>query len=646
MSDTKQKRGDARGGGKRRGSSDGSATLLAHGEPMVWLTGGGLALAVLMIIGLLALVVFQGVFTFRPEPVLRAELHDGRVHMGEVTRRDRYEPTPAVLEKLPETVQAAARDEVAATGGWAWRRLVRTGNYELSGEHFDWVSDYEVARESFPEWALVIERVTWGRFYGEPVAFELAHPLDNATRADAQAVAALMRPAAGREIRFRVGGQLLPADAVAETAVVEACVEIWRQPADAWQQFSKHHGDVRERLKQRRRLEKRDTGKVSHRSEAARLALREAELELEKTEQRYGTVSPRVDDARRRLEAQRVRHAAVDAESLSEFQRIRAEIQTLNQENARYRMVMKTTSTAETAIPLSEIVRAYPANQLSLADKVGIYFSRWGEFLADDPREANMEGGVWPAIFGTVVMTMIMSMLVVPFGVLAALYLREYAKAGPMISAVRIAINNLAGVPSIVFGVFGLGFFCYLVGGTIDQIFFEAKLPSPTYGTGGIMWASFTLALLTLPVVIVATEEALSAVPGSMREGSYACGASKWQTIKRIVLPRAMPGIMTGMILAMARGAGEVAPLMLVGAVKLAPELPIDGVFPFLHPERSFMHLGFHIFDLGFQSQNSEAAKPMVFTTTLLLIAIVAALNISAIMIRNRLRKRFQSSAF
>ena len=257
-----------------------------------------------------------------------------------------------------------------------------------------------------------------------------------------------------------------------------------------------------------------------------------------------------------------------------------------------------------------------------------------------------MEGGVFPAIFGTVVMTLIMSIAVVPFGVLAALYLREYAKAGPMISAVRIAINNLAGVPSIVFGVFGLGFFCYFVGANIDQLFFEAKLPSPTFGTGGIMWASLTLALLTLPVVIVATEEALAAVPGSMREGSYACGAGKWQTIKRIVLPRAMPGIMTGMILAMARGAGEVAPLMLVGAVKLAPELPFDGTFPFLHPQRSFMHLGFHIFDLGFQSQNSEAAKPMVFTTTLLLIIIVAALNLSAVLIRTRLRKRFITGVF
>jgi phosphate transport system permease protein len=264
----------------------------------------------------------------------------------------------------------------------------------------------------------------------------------------------------------------------------------------------------------------------------------------------------------------------------------------------------------------------------------------------DDPREANSEGGVFPAIFGTVTMTLIMCIVVVPFGVLAALYLREYAKAGVVVSAVRIAINNLAGVPSIVFGVFGLGFFCYIVGSSIDQLLFEARLPNPTYGKGGLMWASLTLALLTLPVVIVATEEALAAVPNSMREGSYACGASKWQTIQRIVMPRAMPGIMTGMILAMARGAGEVAPLMLVGAVKLAPDLPIDTVMPFLHPERSFMHLGFHIYDLGFQSQNSEAAKPMVYTTTLLLIAIIAALNISAVWLRGRLRRKFIAGQF
>ena len=283
---------------------------------------------------------------------------------------------------------------------------------------------------------------------------------------------------------------------------------------------------------------------------------------------------------------------------------------------------------------------------------------------------------------------------------------------------VRIAVNNLAGVPSIVFGVFGLGFFCYGLGAFVDggptyhmprpswflllgfaglaaggaflafmkslvrpgsratraqralRLFsfllwfaffgaalvlvaaspffhgcFRARLPNPTFGKGGLFWASLTLALMTLPVVVMATEEALSAVPNSMREGSYACGASKWQTIKRIVLPRAMPGIMTGMILAMARGAGEVAPLMLVGAVKLAPELPISSTPPF-GLNRSFMHLGFHIYDVGFQSQNSEAAKPMVFTTTLLLVLIVAILNFFSVWLRSRLRRKFVSEKF
>ncbi|PKO50332.1 MAG: phosphate ABC transporter, permease protein PstA, partial [Betaproteobacteria bacterium HGW-Betaproteobacteria-21] len=295
---------------------------------------------------------------------------------------------------------------------------------------------------------------------------------------------------------------------------------------------------------------------------------------------------------------------------------------------------------------LSQIVRFYPANDLSLFQKVGVYLSRWGEFLTAEPREANTEGGILPAIFGTVVMTLLMVVVVAPFGVITALYLREYAKQGKLVTMVRIAVNNLAGVPSIVYGVFGLGFFAYTVGGSIDSIFFPERLPNPTFGTGGILWSALTLALLTVPVVIVAAEEALSAVPRSIREGSLACGASKWQTIRSVVLPHAMPGIMTGLILAMARGAGEVAPLMLVGVVKLAPELPIDAFAPFIHLERSFMHLGFHIFDVGFQSRNSEAGKPMVFVTTLLLLGLIVLMNSSAIYIRNRLKKQFVGSQF
>ncbi len=295
---------------------------------------------------------------------------------------------------------------------------------------------------------------------------------------------------------------------------------------------------------------------------------------------------------------------------------------------------------------MAALVRFYPANALSFGDKVAVYFSRWAEFLGDEPREANTEGGVLPAIFGTAAMTLLMVILVAPFGVITALYLREYAKQGRLVSIVRISVNNLAGVPSIVYGVFGLGFFAYAVGGSIDALFFPERLPTPTFGTGGLLWSALTLALLTVPVVIVATEEALAAVPRSMREGSLACGASKWQTIRNIVLPRAMPGIMTGIILAMARGAGEVAPLMLVGVVKLAPELPVDGLFPFVHLERSFMHLGFHIYDVGFQSRNAEAGKPMVFVTTMLLISLIFVMNVVAIVIRNRLRRKFVGSQF
>ena len=211
---------------------------------------------------------------------------------------------------------------------------------------------------------------------------------------------------------------------------------------------------------------------------------------------------------------------------------------------------------------------------------------------------------------------------------------------------VRIAVNNLAGVPSIVFGIFGLGFFIYSVGGTIDKLFYPELLPTPTWGTGGILWASLTLALLTVPVVIVATEEALATIPRGIREASLALGATKWQTMKKIILPAAAPGILTGLILAMARAAGEVAPLMITGVVKFAPSLPLDLNLPFIHLDRKFMHLGFHIYDVGFQSPNIEAALPMVYMTTLLLIVIVILLNITAMKIRTNLRKKYKTSVF
>lgn len=312
----------------------------------------------------------------------------------------------------------------------------------------------------------------------------------------------------------------------------------------------------------------------------------------------------------------------------------------------RDKLVLRLASGEVRDLPLGKIVEVTWPNRLGFFGRVGEFCHRMGNFVWDNPREANTEGGIFPAIFGTFVMTLMMSVCVVPVGVLAAVYLREYAKQGPMVRAVRIAVNNLAGVPSIVFGVFGLGFFVYIMGAGVDELFFSDYLPNPTFGTGGILWAAATLSLMTVPVVIVATEEAIAAVPRGVKEASLAMGASKWQTIQRIVLPASIPGILTGAILAMARGAGEVAPLMLVGVVKLAPTLPINGSWPFVHLDQKFMHLGFHIYDLGFQSPDSEAAKPAVFATTLFLILLVLVLNLAAITMRERLRRRFRTSAF
>jgi phosphate transport system permease protein len=580
---------------RRQGSNGTSVASL--GQPMVWLAGGMLALCVVMIIALILLVVVRGMATFWPGPVTSYHTVNGQVVTGEVTRSGSYQPRSALIEALPAAYRERAENMLAENEGIAERVLVRTGNYEIDNNHFTWVSDYTIERIEKPEWFVVMERMTWGRFYGIPAAFYI----------DGEQIAGT--------------------------------------PATVWQEYERYHDEIRKRWKQCRSLESEEVGNINHQQESARLDLRTFEMAAQQARIDHGVRSEEFRQAQTALERQQELYQQTDARLEEQYAEIRRQIAELNRENDRYQINMVTVDGQEKTMGLAEVVRAYPANQLSLFERIGVYLDRWQEFLLDDPREANSEGGVFPAIFGTVVMTLIMVVFVVPFGVLAALYLREYAKAGPLVSVIRIAVNNLAGVPSIVYGVFGLGFFCYLVGGTVDQLFFSEKLPNPTFGTGGILWASLTLALLTLPVVIVATEEALAAVPGSMREGSYASGASKWQTIQRIVLPRAMPGIMTGMILAMARGAGEVAPLMLVGAVKLAPELPIDSIAPFVHLERSFMHLGFHIYDLGFQSQNSEAAIPMVFTTTLLLILIITLLNLGAIWLRNRLRRKFVVSA-
>ena len=316
----------------------------------------------------------------------------------------------------------------------------------------------------------------------------------------------------------------------------------------------------------------------------------------------------------------------------------------LNQKIDRDSIEMITTQGEPVTLDVKDLVRVYFPNNMNVFQKFAHYFAKLWEFVSEDPREANTEGGIFPAIFGTVAMVLLMAVLVTPFGVVAAIYLNEYAAQGALTKVIRIAVNNLAGVPSVVYGVFGLGFFVYFLGGTIDSLFFEANAPAPVFGTPGLMWSSLTLALLTVPVVIVSTEEGLTRIPRSIREGSLALGATKAETLWRTVLPMATPAMMTGLILAVARAAGEVAPLMMVGVVKLAPALPVDGNFPFIHLDRKFMHMGFHIYDVGFQSPNVEAARPLVYATSFLLIILIISLNMTAIKIRNSLREKYNAT--
>ena len=502
-------------------------------------------------------------------------------------------PSPLVEMTLKDgTVvmgEVAAREPVPAPGTPEHLKLnriqLKLGNRDLTGVDFRWVNEADIVKTEHPIDAVFVERREYGPFIGRPTRL-----VDG-----------------DREV------------AVGSENVLAALPD-WVRKAE----------DDRAEI---RAIELDEIGGVNYLIEEARLGLRALDLEAQR--------SPGVDQAYRRAEIEKALAALK-----TEYAALEARRNQLGEAASRSRLTLTAASGETRDMPTLDIYRLYAANRLTTSGRVSVYAGRLWEFLSSEPRESNTEGGIFPAIFGTVMMVMIMSVMAVPFGVLAALYLREYARQGPMVRFVRIAVNNLAGVPSIVFGVFGLGFFVYFVGGAIDQAFFPESLPTPTFGTGGILWASLTLSLLTVPVVIVASEEALSAVPRSMREASLATGATKFQTIMRVVLPAAAPGILTGLILAMARGAGEVAPLMITGVVKLAPDMPLDGFFPYLHLERKFMHLGFHIYDVGFQSPNVEAAKPMVYATAVLLLVIVVLLNLTAIIVRNRLRKKYRTSAF
>ena len=704
-------------------SRNARAQFAAQGEPMVWLCGGMFAIACLMILSLLVFVLWQGLWTLWPRNYSIYGRGDGSLIAGELYSKEKVDG----LNKL----------------------YLRIGNYDVSNRHFAYVTGAELADEqpwSDPDlWT--VERMEWGNLYGFPKELSWTKTDERnfakEVRVGMQQTAKLDRQLSDAKNQLKRADQQI-AQARLEVRRVELAQKIDLQGAI--------DTGVIDGLEPRAQAAVEHLAQCTLRAQEAMESINQkiGELEAERSErsilfelpiaQELGTIqadwsellSGKLSEPRELLALLGIESHGQEAPKL--VVRAMGKDQLLCKvvgtgQPTRRLWVRRTEGSScavsglqEHSILLADVVRFFPPNRLGLFGRLGVYASRWWEFLTGSPREAGMEGGFFPAIWGTVVMTILMSMAVMPFGVLAALYMREYARGGWLLSAIRISINNLAGVPSIVYGVFGLSFFCYIVGGYIDggpakagfepwpsavwfsalglltlvglaafavsvlsgqaqsrrspfrstlqwgggllwlatlvgivwllirtphfQGFYQAQLPNPTFGKGCLLWAALTLALLTLPVVIVATEEALSAVPNSLREGSYACGAGKWQTIHRIVLPYARPGIITGFILAMARGAGEVAPMMLVGAIPLATDLPLDTEFPFLHGSRSFMHLGFQIYSLGFQSQNSEAAKPMVFTATLLLLAIVTLLNQTAIWLRAKLRKRFQTSQF
>ncbi|HSX71455.1 MAG TPA: phosphate ABC transporter permease PstA [Pseudomonas sp.] len=546
-------------------------TWFKSGSPWVWMTASGVSIAVIMTIGLLAVIAMRGLGHFWPADVIEAQYQvpgeAARVMAGELVQE----------EQVPRARLAAAGLPVDVKGGeFMTRELFKVGNREVYGSDFSWTVAEWMSEPRTPEDLVVMERREWGNFYGYLV-------------------------------NVKENGQVV--------AEGEA----------AWDELQKRISRVDDLHAQVVELEKGDIGRINHGLEQLRLESRKLELK--------GQLDAA---AQADLEARR---AELDAE----YKGLESRLIDLNQQLARDSVAVKTADGRQQDIVLSKVVRAYQPNAMGTGAKLGFYAAKLWEFVSDEPREANTEGGIFPAIFGTIMMTLIMAVIVTPFGVLAAIYLREYAKQGPMTRIIRIAVNNLAGVPAIVYGVFGLGFFVYVLGGSIDRLFFPESAPAPTFGTPGLLWASLTLAILAVPVVIVATEEGLARIPRALREGSLALGATKAETLWKVVLPMASPAMMTGMILAVARAAGEVAPLMLVGVVKLAPSLPVDGNYPYLHLDQKIMHLGFHIYDVGFQSPNVEAARPLVYATAFLLVLVIALLNLSAVFIRNHLREKYKA---
>ncbi|MDX1369867.1 phosphate ABC transporter permease PstA [Pseudomonas sp.] len=541
------------------------------GSPWIWMNAGAVSIAVIMTLGLLAVIATRGLAHFWPADIVEAVYQvpgqEAKVMAGEITQ----------IEEIPRARLAASGLPVAAEGGeFMTRELFKVGNRDLYGADFTWVVGEWLSDLRTPEALTAFERREWGNLYGYLV-------------------------------NIKENGQL-----VAEGDA-------------AWAALQERLARVDELHAQVVRLEKKDIGRINAGLERIRLQTRKLELQG-------------------RLDAQAQADLDMDqAQWDAEYKVLESQLVALYEAFNRDSALVRTADGREVELSLGKVVRAYQPNAMSPLGKLQFYGAKLWEFVSDDPREANTEGGIFPAIFGTVMMTLIMAVIVTPFGVVAAIYLREYAKQGPLTRVIRIAVNNLAGVPAIVYGVFGLGFFVYVLGGSIDRLFYPESAPAPTFGTPGLLWASLTLALLAVPVVIVATEEGLARIPRALREGSLALGATKIETLWRVVLPMASPAMMTGLILAVARAAGEVAPLMLVGVVKLAPSLPLDGNYPYLHLDQKIMHLGFHIYDVGFQSPNVEAARPLVYATALLLVLVIAILNLTAVFMRNRLREKYKA---
>ncbi|RMP03368.1 Binding-protein dependent transport system inner membrane protein [Pseudomonas viridiflava] len=541
------------------------------GAPGVWMSAGAVSIAVIMTIGLLAVIAVRGLGHFWPADLVVARYavpnQESSVLVGERVEQEQVPRARLKSAGLPVPDQGPE---------FMTRELFKVGNRDLNPSDFTWVVGDWLTDQSRPAELMTLERREWGNFYGYLV-------------------------------NVKENGRIVA------------------QGEAAWPILQERIKRVEKLADELYILEKKDIGAINHGIERLRLQARKLEL------------NGRLDAAAQ------ADMAAERAELDARYKVIEGRLDGLHEAFDRDSLTARDGNGKEIELSLGKVVRAYQPNAMGTVAKLGFYFQKLWEFLSDDPREANTEGGIFPAIFGTVMMTLIMAVIVTPFGVLAAVYLREYARQGPVTRLIRIAVNNLAGVPAIVYGVFGLGFFVYVLGGSVDRLFFPEALPAPTFGTPGLLWASLTLALLAVPVVIVATEEGLARIPLTLREGSLALGATKAETLWKIVLPMASPAMMTGLILAVARAAGEVAPLMLVGVVKLAPSLPLDGNYPYLHLDQKIMHLGFHIYDVGFQSPNVEAARPLVYATALLLVLVIALLNLSAVSIRNHLREKYKA---